>query len=92
MTFDKRESVLEINDVRPEAFHSHRVEGIRGCNKLAFALADECSSWPLSEEREVLDSILCYGLRSKPNPGGRPLQLRAPDDNASPQAYNDTTK
>jgi hypothetical protein len=60
IVFDTKESVLEINGVRIEAFMSHRIEGLRGLPNLSFGIADESSQWPLSEQQPVKDCLLGY--------------------------------
>lgn len=65
ITFDTKESVLEINGVRLESYMSHRIEGLRGRPNLSFGMADESSKWPLSEQQPVLDALLGYVPKSR---------------------------
>ncbi|PWU79996.1 MAG: hypothetical protein DLM72_14515 [Candidatus Nitrosopolaris wilkensis] len=65
LIFDSKESVVNLNNVRIEAFPSHRIESMRGLPWVSFAIADECSSWMLSEQQPALDVLQGYVQKSK---------------------------
>jgi hypothetical protein len=66
VVFDSKETVIELNKVRIEAFPSHSIESARGLPNVSFILADESDFWNQSEEQDVRAVIERYGPKSQP--------------------------
>jgi late competence protein required for DNA uptake (superfamily II DNA/RNA helicase) len=46
MTFDTKETVIELNNVKIEAFPSHHLDAMRGLPNVSFILLDEADFFP----------------------------------------------
>ena len=60
MTFTEKETVLNLNGVRIEAFRSHHADSARGLPNVSLIFADECSFFPDREKDNVM--ILCFEM------------------------------
>lgn len=79
MDFHTKETVIELNGVRIEAFPSYHVDAMRGLDNVSFILLDEADFFPKSEqidarhvsERYIGKSNSYLAMVSTPNaPGG----------------------
>jgi hypothetical protein len=77
--FDTKETVIELNKVRIEAFPSHHLDTMRGLANVSFILLDEADFFPKSQqidarhvsERYIAKSNPYIAIVSTPNaPGG----------------------
>lgn len=77
--FDTKETVIELNGVRIEAFPSHHLDTLRGSPNVSFILLDEADFFPRSQqidarhisERYIGKSNTFLAIVSTPNaPGG----------------------
>lgn len=77
--FDTRESVLELNGIRIEAFPSHHLDAMRGLANVSFIFLDEADFFPVGQQQDARDVAERYiaksdpyiGMVSTPNaPGG----------------------
>ena len=53
LLFNTKETVLEINGVRIEAFPSHHLDTMRGLPNVSFIFLDEADFFPASEQEEA---------------------------------------
>jgi hypothetical protein len=51
--FDTKETVIELNGVRIEAFPSHHLDTMRGLDNVSFILLDEADFFPKSQQTEA---------------------------------------
>jgi late competence protein required for DNA uptake (superfamily II DNA/RNA helicase) len=66
MTFDTRETVLELNGIRIEAFPSHHLDAMRGLVNVSFILLDEADFFPPGEQQDARDVSERYIAKSDP--------------------------
>jgi hypothetical protein len=66
LQFDTKQQVCILNGVRIEAFPSHNLRRLRGITDVTFILAEESDFWNVSEESELLDTILPIVQKSTP--------------------------
>ena len=68
--FDTKETVIELNGVKIEAFPSYHLDSIRGLPNVSFILLDEADFFPPEQQRDAGDvseryievkSIYCNG-------------------------------
>jgi late competence protein required for DNA uptake (superfamily II DNA/RNA helicase) len=50
VTFDTKETVIELNDVKIEAFPSHHLDAMRGLPNVSFILLDEADFFPPGQQ------------------------------------------
>ena len=67
INFDTRETVLELNGVRIEAFPSHHLDAMRGLVNVAFILLDEADFFPPGEQQDARDVSERYIAKSEKN-------------------------
>jgi hypothetical protein len=66
VTFDSKETVIELNSVRIEAFPSYHAATARGLPNVSFIFVDEFSFVPDREANEIMDIMLRYVPKSNP--------------------------
>ena len=55
ITFNTKETILELNDVRIEAFPSHHLDAMRGLPNVSFILLDEADFFPVGQQQDARD-------------------------------------
>jgi late competence protein required for DNA uptake (superfamily II DNA/RNA helicase) len=59
--FDTKETVIELNGVKIEAFPSHQLDAMRGLSSVSFILLDEADFFPPGQQADARDvSIVSY--------------------------------
>jgi hypothetical protein len=66
LLFNTKETVLEINGVRIEAFPSHHLDTMRGLPNVSFIFLDEADFFPASQQEEARAVSERYILKSNP--------------------------
>jgi hypothetical protein len=66
ITFDTKETVLELNGVKIEAFPSHHLDAMRGLPNVSFILLDEADFFPLGQQQDARDVSERYIAKSNP--------------------------
>jgi hypothetical protein len=66
VTFDTKETVLELNGVKIEAFPSHHLDAMRGLQKVSFILLDEADFFPPGQQQDARDVSERYIAKSNP--------------------------
>jgi hypothetical protein len=66
ITFTDKETVLNLNGVRIEAFPSHHATTARGLPNVSLIFVDEASFIPDREATEIMDVMLRYVPKSNP--------------------------
>jgi hypothetical protein len=66
LNFESRETVLELNEVRIEAFPSHHLDAMRGLANVSFIFLDEADFFPPGEQRDARDVSERYIAKSNP--------------------------
>ena len=64
--FDSRETVIELNNVRIEAFPSHHLDAARGLPNVSFILLDEADFFPVGQQQDARDVSERYIAKSNP--------------------------
>jgi hypothetical protein len=64
--FTDKETVLNLNSVRVEAFPSHHSDSARGLPNVSIIFADELAFWPDNEKDNVMDIMLRNVPKSNP--------------------------
>jgi len=64
--FDSRETVIELNNVRIEAFPSHHLDAARGLPNVSFILLDEADFFPVGQQQDARDVSERYIVKSNP--------------------------
>lgn len=64
--FDTKETVLELNGVRIEAFPSHHLASARGLSNVSFILLDEADFFPIGQQAEAREVSERYIAKSNP--------------------------
>jgi late competence protein required for DNA uptake (superfamily II DNA/RNA helicase) len=54
-TFDTKETVIELNGVKIEAFPSHHLDAMRGLPHVSFILLDEADFFPPGQQADARD-------------------------------------
>jgi hypothetical protein len=65
-TFDTKEAVIELNDVKIEAFPSHHLDAMRGLPNVSFILLDEADFFPPGQQADARDVSERYIAKSNP--------------------------
>ena len=64
--FDTKETVLELNGVKIEAFPSHHLDAMRGLPTVSFILLDEVDFFPPGQQQDARDVSERYIAKSNP--------------------------
>jgi hypothetical protein len=66
ITFDTKETVIELNNVKIEAFPSHHLDAMRGLQNVSFILLDEADFFPPGQQQDARDVSERYIAKSNP--------------------------
>ena len=66
IAFDTKETVIELNGVKIEAFPSHHLDAMRGLQKVSFILLDEADFFPPGQQQDARDVSERYIAKSNP--------------------------
>jgi hypothetical protein len=66
LTFDTKETVIELNGVKIEAFPSHHLDAMRGLPNVSFILLDEADFFPPGQQQDARDVSERYIAKSNP--------------------------
>jgi hypothetical protein len=66
ITFDTKETVLQLNNVKIEAFPSHHLDAMRGLPNVSFILLDEADFFPPGQQQDARDVSERYIAKSNP--------------------------
>jgi hypothetical protein len=66
ITFDTKETVIELNGVKIEAFPSHHLDAMRGLPNVSFILLDEADFFPPGQQQDARDVSERYIAKSNP--------------------------
>jgi hypothetical protein len=66
VTFDTKETLVELNGVHIEAFHSHHLDSMRGLPNVSFILLDEADFFPPGQQQDARDVSERYIAKSNP--------------------------
>jgi hypothetical protein len=66
LAFDTKETVIELNGVKIEAFPSHHLDAMRGLPNVSFILLDEADIFPTGQQADVRDVSERYIAKSNP--------------------------
>jgi hypothetical protein len=61
IAFDTKETVIELNNVKIEAFPSHHLDAMRGLQNVSFVLLDEADFFPPGQQQDARDVSLPNG-------------------------------
>jgi hypothetical protein len=64
--FDTKETVIELNNVKIEAFPSHHLDAMKGLPNVAFILLDEADFFPPGQQADARDVSERYIAKSNP--------------------------
>src|SRR6188472_958400 len=64
--FDTKETVIELNGVKVEAFPSHHLDAMRGLPNVSFILLDEADFFPPGQQADARDVSERYIAKSNP--------------------------
>src|SRR5919202_4750661 len=64
--FDTKETVIELNNVKIEAFPSHHLDSMRGLPNVSFILLDEADFFPPGPQADASDVSEPYIAKSNP--------------------------
>src|ERR671938_497925 len=64
--FDTKETVIELNSVKIEAFPSHHLDAMRGLPNVSFILLDEADFFPTGQQAHARDVSERYIAKSNP--------------------------
>jgi late competence protein required for DNA uptake (superfamily II DNA/RNA helicase) len=64
--FDTKETVIELNGVKIEAFASHHLDAMRGLPNVSFILLDEADFFPPGQQQDARDVSERYIAKSNP--------------------------
>jgi hypothetical protein len=65
-SFDTKETVIELNGVKIEAFPSHHLDAMRGLPNISFILLDEADFFPPGQQQDARDVSEGYIAKSNP--------------------------
>jgi late competence protein required for DNA uptake (superfamily II DNA/RNA helicase) len=65
-TFNTKETVIELNGVKIEAFPSHHLDAMRGLSNVSFILLDEADFFPPGQQQDARDVSERYIAKSNP--------------------------
>jgi hypothetical protein len=66
VSFDTKETVIELNGVKIEAFPSHHLDAMRGLANVSFILLDEADFFPPGQQQDARDVSERYIAKSNP--------------------------
>jgi hypothetical protein len=66
INFDTKETVVELNNVKIEAFPSHHLDAMRGLPNVSFILLDEADFFPPGQQADARDVSERYIAKSNP--------------------------
>jgi hypothetical protein len=66
VTFDTKDTVIELNGVKIEAFPSHHLDAMRGLPNVSFILLDEADFFPPGQQADARDVSERYIAKSNP--------------------------
>ncbi len=66
ITFSTKDSVIELNGIKIEAFPSHHLDSMRGIPNVSFILLDEADFFPPGEQQDARDVSERYIAKSNP--------------------------
>jgi hypothetical protein len=66
VSFDTKEAVIELNNVKIEAFPSHHLDAMRGLPNVSFILLDEADFFPPGQQQDARDVSERYIAKSNP--------------------------
>jgi hypothetical protein len=66
LTFDTKETIIELNGVKIEAFPSHHLDAMRGLPNVSFILLDEADFFPPGQQQDARDVSERYIAKSNP--------------------------
>ena len=66
ITFDTKETVIELNGVKIEAFPSNHLDAMRGLQNVSFILLDEADFFPPGQQQDARDLSERYIAKSNP--------------------------
>src|ERR687885_760664 len=66
LVFDTKETVIELNGVKVEAFPSHHLDAMRGLPSVSFILLDEADFFPPGQQQDARDVSERYIAKSNP--------------------------
>jgi hypothetical protein len=66
VTFDSKETVIELNGVHIEAYPSHHLDAMRGLSDVSFVLLDEPDFFPPGQQQDARDVSERYIAKSNP--------------------------
>jgi late competence protein required for DNA uptake (superfamily II DNA/RNA helicase) len=64
--FDTKETMIELNNVKIEAFPSHHLDAMRGLPNVSFILLDEADFFPPGQQADARDVSERYMAKSNP--------------------------
>jgi hypothetical protein len=64
--FDTKETVIELNGVKIEAFPSHHLDAMGGLSNVSFVLLDEADFFPPGQQQDARDVSVRYIAKSNP--------------------------
>ena len=64
--FDTKETVIELNGIKIEAFPSHHLDAMRGLPNVSFILLDEADFFPSGQQQDARDLSERYIAKSNP--------------------------
>ncbi|HJT49346.1 MAG TPA: DEAD/DEAH box helicase family protein [Nitrososphaeraceae archaeon] len=64
--FDTKETIIELNGVKIEAFPSHHLDAMRGLPNVSFILLDEADFFPPGQQQDARDVSERYIAKSNP--------------------------
>ncbi|HJT49397.1 MAG TPA: hypothetical protein VJ729_14525 [Nitrososphaeraceae archaeon] len=67
IVFDTRETIIELNNVKIEAFPSHHLDAMRGLPNVSFILLDEADFFPPGQQQDARDVSERYIAKSNPH-------------------------
>jgi hypothetical protein len=65
-TFNTKETVIDLNGVKIEAFPSHHLDAMRGLPNVSFILLDEADFFPPGQQQDARDVSERYIAKSNP--------------------------
>jgi hypothetical protein len=65
-SFDTKETVIELNNVKIEAFPSHHLDAMRGLPNVSFILLDEADFFPAGQQQDARDVSERYIAKLNP--------------------------
>ena len=66
VSFDSKETVIELNRVHIEAYPSHHLDAMRGLSNVSFLLLDEADFFPPGQQQDARDVSERYIAKSNP--------------------------